>query len=65
MTVFPIFSNPMLLTKLNGGSALDSISERLAFAAAQRSEQEQDTYRATTESPIALNLSSKGGLPDI
>lgn len=54
-----IGSNPILLTKLNGGSALDSISERLAFAAAQRSEQEQECYRTTTESPIALNLSSK------
>lgn len=62
MTGFPIFSNPMLLAKLNnGGSALDSISERLAFAAAQRNEHEQESYRTTSESPIALNLSSKGG----
>ncbi|XP_039270670.2 uncharacterized protein LOC120345327 isoform X1 [Styela clava] len=55
-----IGSNPILLNKLNSGSALDSISERLAFAASQRGENEQDnSYSNAAGSPVALNLSSK------
>lgn len=59
-----VVSNPILMNKLNG-TTLDTISERLAFAATQREGHEKDADQTTqmlqsdTNLPVALNLSGK------